>query len=213
MNKYLNYIKERKVLIAQIVIGLFLLYIGEIMGWPRLARQLRSDGKIGGLYEIICILIELFGLAILCFLARKKYKSRSNQANKWFVKVVLLYIVVQPAVGVVMGFISLGLGQFIMRETVEIAIYWTTGILQMLIRVTFIYIVFINYYSYKFKEQLKLLTKALLLGVIWYLSIIVIRFLPSELALRIGRSVRVIGYLVFFIIYFGANMREKAKDE
>ena len=213
MELYLNYIRKRKLLIIQIGIGLFLLSISEVMIWPHVARSWSHDTKIKGLFLVIGIVAALLGFAILIRIVIKNYKRKEEINNKWIGKVILMYIALQLVIAVVVGFISLGLGQFFERELITTIIYWISGMIQTLIRILFIYIFVTKFYNNKIKERVKILYKVLLFGALSYLALVVFRLMLSGLVLQISQIIWEVACTVFFIVYLGENMRERTKNE
>jgi len=215
MGEYVSYAKKRKFILLGIVACLVLLSISEQFLFAHITTQWSRDREIGVFHIIVGVVAGLLGISGIVLLIKKKMQASGRVSSKWVVKMIFCYIWIQLLAALFQGLISEGLGRFtpLDYETVKTVIYWLVGLIQTLVRVMAVYIILISYYKLKFKEHQKLLHRGLLIGLVFYALLFVLRITLPGIALQISQILWEIGVIVFFIIYFGKNMREQLKDE
>ena len=197
------------------MICLVLLSISEQLLFSHIITQWSSDGKIGIVHVSLGAVAGFIGMIGVVLLVRRKITSNEKSSGKQLIKVIALYIGLQLLAAVIQGLIGEGLGRFTTLEydVIRTIIHWLVGIMQIFIRIVFIYILVINYYHFKFKEQKGILLKGMLSGIPFCILLFVLRFTLINTALQICQILWEIMFILFFIIYFGENTREKVKNE
>ena len=205
MERYITYAKKRKFMLVVLAICLVLLSVSEQFLFSHIITQWSRDREIGIFHVLVGIITGLAGVLGIIFLSKKKMKDNERISLKWMIKMFLIYLGLQLIAAVVQGLISEGLGRFtaLDYDRIKIIIYWLVGIVQTFIRITIIYIVFLSYYHLAFKAHKKILFKGILIGIIFYALLFILRVTLTNIALQISQILWEVGFIIFFIIYFG----------
>lgn len=201
-------------MLVGIAVCLILLSISEQFLFSHIITQWSYDRKIGIVHTIVGAITGLMGLVGIILLVKEKMKLNEKLSGKWIAKMILLYIGLQLVAAVTQGLISEGLGRFtsLEYEIIKTSVYWLSGIIQTFIRIVFLFALFLSYYHLKFKEHKKILFKGIMIGILFCIVLFVLRFTLTNIALLINQVLWEIVCILFFIIYFGKNMKEKTKQ-
>ena len=150
------------------------------------------------------------GLAGILYILIKQYPKKEKKWKGWLGKLAAGFLAVQLGLGIGLG----GLGEFLYvsgamaYETVKPFLFIVSGILQSLVRILFLYLLFVHRYERSLKEEKKLLFLALATGAVLCVIPWILRVLAAGVVLQSMQVVWEAFYLILFIVYFGERLRE-----
>jgi len=212
--KYLSYAKEKIHIISGAGVCLILLEVGDILLIRHLIEQWSHDRDIGIFHILIGGVAAMMGVAGGFFILDRQYRKKDKPYGKWLGRLLLGYAVVQVGAGILQGILGelLYTSGTLGYEEVKGFLYLLSGLIQSVVRITFIYMLVTDWYGRGLKKEKRVLFLALGMGTVLYIMSCVLRLILSGGALQTVRLVWEILYPVIFITYFGERMREEKEN-